>query len=122
MLVKANWKLNTSGHSKSYDNLNSDPSNTTYPGRTNDGEVSAYVGMPIWGEMYTGNDLNTTYWHINRWQSSSVHASHVYIRGNTSGDAASAPWFAARPVMVLKSNVKIDGGEGTMTNPYTLSI
>ena len=30
--------------------------------------------------------------------------------------------FGARPVLYLKSNVKITGGDGTSTNPYTLGI
>lgn len=120
MIKQTTWKLDTSGYGKDYSNLNNGTA-STYPARTNDGTVSAYVGLPTWGEMYTGNDLNYSYWLINRWQGSPSHVSRVYTSGHAGGTDASS-WTAVRPVVTLKSNILIGGGTGTMTNPYSLKV
>lgn len=122
MLVKEKWNRYTSGYQKNYNNLNSNPSHNTYPTRTDDGEIEAYVGLPIWGEMYTGNDLNITYWYLNRWVNSDIHASYVSLSGHSRGTVVSNPQIAVRPVLVLKENIKIIKGEGTMTEPYILAL
>ena len=54
----------------------------------------------------------------------SQHANKVF-NVNTSGhvyDQYAGPAYAIRPVVYLKSSVKITGGEGTSSKPYTLSI
>ena len=48
---------------------------------------------------------------------------HVVEVGSvTDGATVSSVGSAVRPVLSLSSNVKISGGNGTSTNPYTLSI
>ena len=121
MIVKSNWNLYTSGSGKDYSILNNNP-NADYPARTNDDVVSTYIGMPSWGDMYAGNDLNTSYWLINRWQGSSTIMSYIYNRGDASGPYGGYEWVAVRPVVRLKANVKVTSGQGTMTEPYTLKI
>ena len=121
MIEKSNWYLYTGGYRKDYSKINDNPS-ADYPARTMDGVVSTYVGLPSWGEMYTGNDLNYTYLYINRWAGSPCNVSHVYSGGSAGGYPAGADWLGLRPVVRLKSNVKVVSGEGTMTEPYTLKI
>ena len=121
MIVKSNWNLYTSGMGKDYSALNNNPS-ATYPARTTDGIVSAYIGLPSWGEMYSGNDLNSSYWLINRWQDSSTYVSFISAYGRADGNYAGNDRLSLRPVVRLKSNVKVVSGEGTMTEPYTLKI
>jgi len=121
MIVNATWQLYTGGYGKDYSNLNNS-SVTTYPERTNDGETTAKIGLPTWGEMYSGNDINYSYWLINRWSGSSSNVSYVNYNGNAHGSYAALSWFGVRPVFHLKSNIKIISGEGTPTNPYTLTM
>ena len=121
MIAKSDWNLYTSGFGKDYSALNNNP-NATYPARTTDGIVVANVGLPSWGEMYTGNDLNYSYWLINRWQDSSFATTHVSSGGFSNGCSAGDNWIALRPVVRLKSEVKVTSGQGTMTKPYTLKI
>ncbi len=110
----------TGAFGKDYSKLNDNPSGT-YPDKTDDGDITTNVILPTWGEMYSGNDLNVTYWYSNRYPGSS---SSVLLVGSTFGYSAFAGdlWYAVRPVVTLKSNVKISGGEGTMTEPYSLSL
>ena len=121
MITKSNWYLYTSGVGKDYSALNNNP-NAAYPARTIDGIVSANVGLPSWGEMYTGNDLNTAYWLLNRWQGSTFFVSHINNLGNANGTFAGHNWVTLRPVIRLKPEVKVADGKGTMTEPYTLKI
>ncbi len=52
----------------------------------------------------------------------SDNAFHVYSSGSVQyNDNVSDNEFAVLPVLYLSSNVKISGGEGTSSNPYTLS-
>ena len=121
MIAKSNWNLYTSGQGKDYSALNNNPS-AAYPARTTDGVIDATVGLPSFGEMYTGNDLNYSYWLINRWAYSSSDVAGIYNSGSANGYNAGADWRALRPVVRLKSNVKVIDGTGTMTSPYTLKI
>ena len=121
MIQKSNWNLYTGGYGKDYSNLNHNPS-AVYPARTIDGVVSANVGLPSWGEMYTGNDLNYNYWLINRWTDSDNSAALVNNPGDANGSCVGSNWLALRPALRLKPNVKVVSGEGTMTEPYTLKI
>ena len=121
MIEKSNFNLYTSGYRKDYGALNNNPS-ASYPARTTDGVASAYVGLPSWGEMYTGNDLNYSYWLINRWQDSSTNASRISSYGSADGNPIGNNWISLRPVIRLKPDVKVVSGEGTMTEPYTLKI
>ena len=121
MIQKSNFHLYTSGYGKDYSALNHNP-NAEYPARTIDGIASTYVGLPSWGEMYTGNDLNYNYWYINRWQDSTSHVSVVYHSGDARLTYAGDGFHGLRPVVHLKENVKVVSGQGTMTEPYTLKI
>ncbi len=121
MIEETEYDRFTGGYGKDYSNLNNNET-STYPNTTNDGKVTAKVVLPTWGEMYTGNDLNYSYWYINRWQGSSSIVSHVGYDGYVNGSYASSGILAARPVVTLKSNVKISSGEGTMTKPYSLEV
>ena len=121
MIQKSNFNLYTSGKGKDYSLLNDNPS-AEYPERTTDGVARAYVGLPSWGEMYTGNDLNAPYWYINRWVESSIGMAHIDNGGAATGYGTGNIWLSLRPVVHLKSNVKVVSGQGTMTEPYTLKI
>ena len=120
MIIPTTFNLYTGGYAKDYSNLNNGTV-TTYPNRTNDGSVTVNVGLPTWGDLYTGNDLNYSYWYINRWQASSAYVSGVYNAGNGRGGPASTS-YAARPVLTLSSQVYVTGGDGTANNPYALNI
>ncbi len=121
MIEETEYERFTGGYAKDYSNLN-DNEVGTYPETTNDGKVTAKVALPVWGEMYSGNDLNYSFWYINRWQGSSSDVSHVNDSGYAIGGFAGGRWLAFRPVVTLKSNVKIKDGEGTMTKPYSLEV
>ena len=121
MIEEREYNRYTGGYAKDYNNLNNN-SGGTYPSTTDDGKVTAKVALPTWGEMYSGNDLNVSYWYINRWTGSSSGVSGVSSGGDGNGYNAGYHWIGARPVVTLKSNVKISGGEGTMTKPYSLSL
>ncbi len=87
--------------------------------------------------MYSWNSSANNYCYQNDWlldssntqwtmtpaphSSNAFYVFHVNTGGivnNRSADSASA----VRPVVYLKSNVKINGGEGTSSSPYTLTI
>ena len=110
MIIPTTFELKQSGYGRSYESL------------PIDGEVTLKVGLPSWGEMYTGNDLNYSYWYINRWDSLDGYVSILHATGNSHGHPTSSPWIAARPVTTLSSMVYITGGEGTANNPYSLDI
>ena len=108
-----------------------------------DETLSANVGLPTVGEMFSGNDIDIVYpadgtktfvnvatienptvssyyWTMNRYSSSRVR--YVYNNGNMS---VSTPTNAVgvRAVIYLKSGTSaltFTGGEGTAESPYTL--
>ena len=61
-------------------------------------------------------------WLLPQYASNSGSAFHVYSDGYASNYRVFFDRFAVRPVLYLKSAVKITGGSGTSTNPYTLGI
>ena len=73
------------------------------------------------------NDTNWLYnikaneWLLDTSTVSSVRVFLVSKSGYISDDTASYQ-YAVRPVLYLKSNVKITGGDGTSANPYTLGL
>ena len=124
MISKNKWELfaigTTSGYINKHNNLNITP-NGSYPSKTYDGIVEAYVGLMSWGEMYSGNDLDIAYWQINRLTNElNVAVSHQDGLSKFGGLAGS--WYATRPVIVLKNGVYVTSGSGTMTDPYSLGI
>ena len=105
--------------------------------------LSASVGLPIVGEMFSGNDIDLStasdkimvdintvenptisdyYWVMNRYSSSYVN----YVDDEGVVDYYShkpADIGGVRPTMYLKSgasSIKFTGGDGTAQNPYTL--
>ena len=110
MIIPTTVKLKQNGYARDYSALDED------------GEVILNVVLPSWGEMYTGNDLNISYWYINRWISSSVHVSLVDRHGYGVGDYPAYAWLAVRPVITLSKNVYVTSGNGTVNDPYSLNI
>ena len=105
--------------------------------------ISANVGLPTVGEMFSGNDIdlstsstktfvdvatieNSTaasrwYWTMNRYSSSNVR--RVSYDGSLGSNSPSRS-FGVRAVLYLKSGTSaltFTGGEGTPQNPYTLN-
>ena len=110
MIIPTTIKLKQSNNGRDYSIL------------LEDGETTLNVILPSWGEMYTGNDLNISYWYTNRWAGSYVHVSRVGTSGDGSGSSIAGTLAAARPVITLSSTVYITEGEGTTNNPYSLDI
>ena len=103
--------------------------------------ISANVGLPTVGEMFSGNDIdlstsstktfvdvatieNSTassyYWTMNRYSSSGVRS--VYYDGGLNYASVSFT-YGVRAVLYLKSGTSaltFTGGVGTPQNPYTL--
>src|SRR5574344_282977 len=77
--------------------------------------TSCYTNDWLWRSVYF-------YWSIipNLSESSSVWI--VSGAGEASSNHTSINYYAGKPVLYLKSNVQITGGEGSSTNPYTLAI
>ena len=123
-ILNWDWDLPVTAHGKDYSTYweeeNYITDQTNYWNNTYDGEASAYIGLPSYGERYSGNDLNTSYWYINRWVSSSSHVGHVHYSGIASTDTAGYPWYGVRPVLHLRSNLLIQSGKGTSAQPYQL--
>ena len=101
-------------------------------------KVTANVGLPTIGEMFSGNDIDLStsstktfvdtntiensavsnyYWTMNRYNSGSVHVNDnvgfLYPYSPTDS-------YGVRPVIYLKNNLEFTGGEGTAQSPYTL--
>ena len=110
MITPTNIELKQGGSGRDYENL------------VPDGKTTLNVVLPSWGEMYTGNDLNVSYWYANRWGGSSSTVSLVYYYGPAYGNYAAFAWLAARPVITLTSMVYTTSGDGTVNNPYSLDV
>ena len=121
MIINTDFSLVTDGYGKDYSNLDSG-SGGVYPATTNDGIVSVRVGLPSWGDMYTGNDTDYSYWFINRRYNNLTNVAGISSSGNGLADYVGATWYALRPVVSLNLNCKIVSGKGTMTEPYSLTM
>ena len=124
-VIITNWNLPISAHANDYATslFNFDYSGTFPTTRTNDGVVSAYVGLPTWGDMFTGNDINVTYWYINRYGVTSTrYNSVITANGNTWTYNTSDTIAAVRPILTLKADIRIISGDGTTSNPYSLLL
>ena len=104
--------------------------------------ITASVGLPTVGEMFSGNDINLSnsstktfvdvatienstassyYWTMNRFSSSFVRLVYNYGYLDFSNPSYSS---GVRAVLYLKSGTSaltFTGGEGTPQNPYTLN-
>ena len=110
MIIPTTIKLTSNGYARDYSTLEED------------GEVILNVGLPSWGEMYTGNDLNISYWYLNRKFDLANHMSMAGSHGIGHMYIVSSQEIAIRPVVVLSKNVYITSGNGTSNNPYSLDI
>ncbi len=61
-------------------------------------------------------------WTISPYVSNDSHAANVYDNGYVSPGDGVDNEYRVRPVLYLKSDVKIVSGDGTKTNPYKLTI
>ena len=124
-ILKTDWELPTTAHGMDYstrmDRSKDVVGQANYYNNTYDGEASTHVGLPSYGERYSGNDLNTTYWYINRWSSSASTVGYVSSGGGANGHYAGY-WNGARPVLHLSSSLYISSGDGTSANPYQLKF
>ena len=86
-----------------------------------------YVGLPRYGEMFAsqqGEGYNSS---SNMWLISPHNVSYGWNilnngMGSYSNTIPSDNTAAARPSLYLKSTVKITGGDGTKSNPFTISL
>ena len=83
----------------------------------------AKIGLLRIGELMTGQfnqyRNNKTYWTITSNNDSNV--CNIGSHGNGHGDSSTNS-NGIKPAMILKQNVVITGGDGTMNSPFTLSI
>lgn len=115
------WYLGTVGSSDNYklakykDTSGSSLTTTT---------TIAKVGLLRLGELMTGqfdkNDNNTDYWTLTPSATRKVHI--VTSDGNGDNSTVFGNKIGYKPAMNLKSNVVITGGDGTKSNPFTLSL
>ena len=67
--------------------------------------------------------ISGTYqWTLTPRASSSSSVFYVYLTGYVYDGNVTGTTHASRPVLFLKSNVQITGGDGSQNNPFTLSI
>ena len=110
MIIPTTIKLKQSGYARDYENL------------VEEVETILNVVLPSWGEMYTGNDLNISYWYTNRWGGSSISMSFVDVTGMGYGAYSANPMLAIRPVITLSKNVYVTNGNGSANSPYILGM
>ena len=68
-------------------------------------------------------DKSQSTWLLSQYSGSSTYAFYLYLVGFVDFmNSVRYYEYAVRPTLTLSSNVKISGGEGTSSNPYTLSI
>ena len=67
-------------------------------------------------------NISSYQWTLTSPYSYSYAVFIVYINGHVVGNSAYSTLYALSPALYLSSNVKISGGEGTSSNPYTLSL
>ena len=87
---------------------------------------SSYIGLPRYGEMFAtqqGNGIPTSayMWLITPNNSSTSQVFNVRDDGVVFLNDITYT-YAARPSIYLKSTVKITGGDGTKSNPFTISV
>ncbi len=85
--------------------------------------TTAKVGLLRMGELMAGQfdryGNTTTYWTLTPYSS-----DYLWIMALTSGSSYSRRSYAygVRPSLNLKQNVIITGGDGTLQNPFTLTL
>ena len=66
-------------------------------------------------------DSSTVQWTLTPSSSNSYHVFTVYNSGYVYSNTNATSSYAVRPSVYLKSNIAISGGDGSESNPYTLS-
>lgn len=92
----------------------------SYPSRTNDGKVSAKVGLPQYADMFSA-PAKANIWLINRQAGSTTDVMTISASIGL-GHSQSYTQKAILPILNLKTNILISGGDGTPNNPYTLNL
>ena len=68
-------------------------------------------------------DKSQSTWLLSQYSGKHDYAFYLYLVGFVDFiNSVRYYEYAVRPTLTLSSNVKISGGEGTSSNPYTLSI
>ena len=114
------WYLGTVGSGSSYKLAKyTDATGNTITSST----TTVKVGLLRYGELMAGQfdreDNNTYYWTLTSFSSSVVQT--IIDRGAASFDFLSYV-YGIKPVLNLKSNVIITGGDGTKERPFTLAL
>ena len=110
MIILTDFKIKKEGIGKDYSALEED------------GEVTLNVGLPSWGEMYTGSEFGVSYWYLNSWDRSDTSATFIHFEDRACGYWSSILWAAVRPVVTLSSSTYVTSGNGTVNSPYSLDI
>ena len=90
---------------------------------TSPGAWRTYLGSYN-NSIITSNNwmyMGLTEWTIIPYSSYSYNVFRVYYNGYLSSDYASSG-YAARPVFYLESNVQLEVGSGTSSDPYRLAV
>ena len=64
--------------------------------------------------------INDYWWTLSPYDGSPDFLFYVYSNGRVDGDYVAFYELAVRPVITLSSKVRITGGAGTQTDPYTI--
>lgn len=85
--------------------------------------ITAPVGLPIIGDIFTSNTdgKTSTYWTINPYSTTDNLTMNV-ITGDRRSYLAITSIVGVKPLMYLQSNVIINSGDGTKDNPFILGL
>ena len=83
--------------------------------------------LSTWNSYYDCYNQNWLYdsdhqWTLSPTSSDSSGVFHIFRNGSLSGTTANTGYYMVRPSIYLKSNIRISGGTGTSSDPYTLEI
>ncbi len=125
MLVEGTYYLGTvSSDDKNYKLAvcKNGQNTTTYKCEKTDNSWKGYVGLPRYGEMFASQQdtIGEYMWLMTPYSDSTVW-SICYDNMYAFGYDHDYYNFAARPSINLKSTIKITGGNGTSSFPFTLS-
>ena len=67
-------------------------------------------------------NASTNQWTLSPNANRSDHVFSVYNSGYVANNGGVTNSYASRPVLFLKSDVQITGGDGSQSNPFTLSV
>ena len=127
MLIQSNFYLNIVSSNAGYKNsiCSTNNSNETIKNCSKTTNVwTGYVGLPRYGEMFAtqqvkGRSNATQMWLTTPYSETGMF--YVLKTASASGLSFSST-ASVRPSLYLKSTVKITGGDGTKSNPFTISL